>query len=90
MLVFEEVNLRKNIVNGVKASPRSSFRAECNEVENHAVLSEAKSVFIDFSVPPPVKNRPAPVEMTIFLLALAMVGAIQISSIRDNSRHRSL
>ncbi len=35
------------------ASSKSSFGAECNAVENHEVISEAKSVSKDFS--PPVR-----------------------------------
>jgi hypothetical protein len=42
----------------------SSFRTECSVVENHEVLSEAKSNLIDFSISLPVKNRLASVEMT--------------------------
>lgn len=42
----------------------SSFRTERSIVENHEVLSEAKSNLIDFSIPLPVKNWLASVEMT--------------------------
>lgn len=42
----------------------SSFRTERSIIENHEVLSEAKSNLIDFSIPLPVKNRLASAEMT--------------------------
>ncbi|KIA92126.1 hypothetical protein OC25_18780 [Pedobacter kyungheensis] len=57
--------------------PGSSFRAAPIAIGGNVV---EKSVLIDFSIPPPVKNRPAPsdsyrIEMTILLLGLSMVFA---------------